>query len=498
MKGKIKFVLWALGPILLLGYINVASADYWTRHTRSSSSTALPQYFELENMAKSSLGVRFFYGTDRKEMAGAGTDDHNLISYDGTTWTEQTSAVESAAGYSDIEFQTMYADSNGNIWMPNRRDSNRPLIKYNGSSGNFEKISASTIAGQAFPGGNPAQLKVNNLFTGPSGNIYAVASSDSQLYIIYYDGSWHDTGITAGPLDAYGADGDIYGVYSSLGGGNSFWLYKFHSSENEYSNPSGGDQGAGIWHYDDSTGWVHYSSSTTTSDGATFVNGITEAFADSTGKVWVGSRHGVFMHNGTDWVNWTKDNNNLFTNRVIKIQEDSGGRVWIIALENENTTDDKGGISIYTPSDGSWDYYTSHNGESAIDNATNIFMIGTGSEAWMFTGHGEQAMSAGIYQLTRDNAHTALYGQVSGTTITKAGFETLKKKTSSKKVTIWKKYKVKKKWKKKKIYSGKSSSGWYKRLNLAAGTNIKYIIKVGKKSRTVSANTGDPIRVNLK
>jgi hypothetical protein len=126
-------------------------------------------------------------------------------------------------------------------------------------------------------------------------------------------------------------------------------------------------------------------------------------------------------------------------------------------------------------------------------------MIGTsGDEAWMFTGHGEVAMSTGIYVLTRDSSHTALYGQVSGTTVTKASFETLKKKTSSKKVTIWKKTKVKKKWKKTKVYSGKSSSGWYKKLNLAAGTNIKYIIKVGKKSRTVSANTGDPIRINLK
>jgi hypothetical protein len=124
--------------------------------------------------------------------------------------------------------------------------------------------------------------------------------------------------------------------------------------------------------------------------------------------------------------------------------------------------------------------------------------LGTGNEAWMFTGHGEVFASAGIYLLTRDSAHTALYGQVSGTTVTKADFEALKKKTSSKKVTIWKKYKVKKKWKKRKIYSGKSSSGWYKKLNLAAGANIKYVIKVGKKSRTVSANTGDPIRVNLK
>jgi len=111
-----------------------------------------------------------------------------------------------------------------------------------------------------------------------------------------------------------------------------------------------------------------------------------------------------------------------------------------------------------------------------------------------------QRRTAGIYVLTRDSAHTALYGQVSGTTVTKAGFEKFKKKSSSsKKVTIWKQTKVKKKWKKTRIYSGKNS-GWYKKLNLAAGTNIKYTIQVGKKKRTVSSTSksGDPIRVNFK
>jgi hypothetical protein len=98
--------------------------------------------------------------------------------------------------------------------------------------------------------------------------------------------------------------------------------------------------------------------------------------------------------------------------------------------------------------------------------------------------------------LTRDDTHTALYGQVSGTTVEKASLNPLKK-SSAKKVTITKKYKVKKKWKKKVVYRGKSTDGWYKKLNLDAGTNIKYIIKVqGKRARTVNASDGDPIKVS--
>ncbi|MDI6778550.1 MAG: hypothetical protein QMD77_05205, partial [Patescibacteria group bacterium] len=111
-------------------------------------------------------------------------------------------------------------------------------------------------------------------------------------------------------------------------------------------------------------------------------------------------------------------------------------------------------------------------------------------------------MSAGIYQLVRDDSHTALYGQTSGTTVDKAMLGALKK-SSVKKVTIWKKYRVQKKnkkykWKKSKVYSGKATTGWYKKLNLDAGTNIKYIIKVqGKRQRTIDASSGDPIRVNF-
>jgi hypothetical protein len=498
MNATTKLVLVGLTSVLLLGYFNLASADYWTRHTRNSSGNILPQYFELEQMTKSSGGVRFLYGTDRREMAGVGTDDHNLISYNGTTWADQTSAVETAGGYSDIEFQTMYADTGGNVWLPNRRNPDGPLIKYNGTTGNFENITSETIALQA---GLSGSTRVNNLFTGPNNNIYAVANSPGgNMYIIYYsDGTWHNSNITGGPLSSYGSDIDLYGAYSS--GLNSFWIYKYHSSENEYSNPSGGDVGPGIWKYANGT-WTHYDSSFATSDGVSFVNGITEVLADSAGRIWVGSRHGVFMYDGTDWVNWTKDDSNIFTNRVIKIQEDSTGRIWIICLENENEANDKGGISIYNPNDGSWDYYTSYNGEDALDNATNIFMIGTGGdEVWMFTGHGEEAMSAGIYVLTRDSAHTAIYGQTSGTTVDKAGFSRLKKGKSSgnKAITIYKMKKVKNKWKKSTQVYKTGHTQWYKALNLDVGRYRVESKAKGKKKkvRNITVTSGDPYRLNI-
>lgn len=500
MQTKTKIVFLAAMAFAFC-YAGNAKADYWTKHTRSSSSNVLPQYLELEQMAKSSSGVRFLYGNNR--VGGTGNESNwvrKLISYSGTAWTDQTAAVESAGGYSDIEFLNMYADGYGNVWMPNRKDPDVALMKYK-SDGTWEKISSADIGTQTGIGGN---LKIKNLFGNRNSAdfMYAVATNGTRLYVLIYthsSGVWTDSGYTGGPLlDTNNNGADFWGMYNEAD--QSFWFYQYHSSENQFSNPAGGDVGAGIWRYKDST-WTQYNSSDTTADGVALKNGVTEAFVDSSGDVWVGTRYGVFRFDvsaGT-WANWTKDNSNIFTDRVQKIQEDEDGRIWIVSLAVETSTDpnNRGGISIYDPSSASWDYYTSKNGETALDNATNIFMIGGGSEAWMFTGHGEEAMSAGIYALTRDDAHTALYGQTSGTTVVKTNFDQ-QKKSSAKKVTITKKYKVKKKWRKKVVYRGKSTGGWYKKLNLAAGTNIKYIIKIqGKRTRTISASTGDPIKTNF-
>ena len=504
MKTKTKITLLVALAAMFLWSGN-AKADYWTKYTRSDSKNALPEHFELENMAKSSNGVKFFYGNDRVDMSNDASFVRHLVKYDGTNWSDETAAVENANGVNDIEFFNMYADQHGNVWMPNRRDPDVALMKY-GSDGSWTKITAEHIAQDVNISG-VNQMKVKNIFgnRNDSDRLYALAQGDDRFYILVYDFSnnkWYDSGKDDGALTLTSLGTEAWGMYNETD--NSFWVYQYHSSENEFSHPENGDVGIGIWRYKNSN-WTQFNASYNTGNGVQLKNGITDAFADSAGNVWVGSRYGVFRYDisaGT-WANWTKDNSNIFTNRVIKIQQDSDGRVWIIALEDENVADDNGGISIYNNGTGEWDYYTSYNGEDALANATNIFMIG-GDEAWMFTGHGEEAMSAGIYALTRDDSHTALYGQTSGTMVEKATLDPLKKsKIKSKKVTIWKKYRVQKKnkrykWKKTRVYSGRTSTGWYKKLNLDAGTNIKYIIKVqGKRKRTINASSGDPIRVNF-
>lgn len=503
MKTKTRITLLGAALTIALLWSGNAKADYWVRHTRESSGNVLPAHFELENMAKSSNGVRFLYGNDRVDMSDQNSFVRHIVKYDGTSWSDETGTVKSVAGHSDIEFLNMYADAFGNVWMPNRRDPDVALLKY-GSDGNWTKYSSSWLGSATGLGGN---LKIKNLFgnRNDSNLMYAVATNDTRLFVLIYNhsaGTWSDSGYTGGPLlNADNNGADFWGIYNEAD--NSFWFYQYHSSENEFSNPSGGDVGIGIWRYKGGE-WTQYDSADVTADGVALKNGVTDAYCDTSGNVWVGTRYGVYKYDyaSGNWYNWTKDNSNIFTNRVIKIQQDADGRVWIIALEDEKVADDKGGISIYNNDTGGWSYYTSYNGEDALANATNIFMIG-GEEAWMFTGHGEEAMSAGIYNLIRDDFHTALYGQISGTTVEKASFEALKK-VKSKKFTIWKKTRVQKKnkkWKwtrKKAIYRGRTSTGWYKKLNLDAGTNIKYIIKVqGKRKRTVNASSGDPIRVDF-
>lgn len=480
-----------------------ARADYWTRHKRADSGNVLPEYFELENMAKSAGGLKFLYGTDR--IGGVGQEAEqshvrHLITFDGTNWTDQTDTVKSVNGTTDICFSSITATRDGNIWMPNTRDGDRALIKYNTGSETFEKITSAQIAQQAFPGGYPTSLKIHGTFEDATNNrLYAYAEGDDRLYLVYLNlatDEWADSGISGGPLTSANSGKDVWGMHNSVDG--SIWAYEYHSSEYQYSNPAGGDQGIGVWQHVNGS-WHQYDSSDISADGVSLRNGVTEAFSDSDGNIWVGTRYGVFKHDYSDgnWYNWTKDNSNIFTNRVIKTQEDSDGRVWIIALEDENVEDDNGGISIYNNDTGEWDYYSSYNGEDALDDATNIFMIG-GDEAWMFTGHGEVAMAAGIYQLVRDDSHTALYGQVAGTTVEKASMGQLKK-SRTKKFKIWKHTRVKRKWKRKKtLYRGRATDNWYKALNLTVSGNIRYTVKItGKKKQRITPTSGEPVRLDF-
>ena len=110
-------------------------------------------------------------------------------------------------------------------------------------------------------------------------------------------------------------------------------------------------------------------------------------------------------------------------------------------------------------------------------------------------------MSAGIYVLTRDSAHTAIYGQTSGTTVDKAGFSRLKKGKSSgnKAITIYKMKKVKNKWKKSTQVYKTGHTQWYKALNLDVGRYRVESKAKGKKKkvRNITVTSGDPYRLNI-
>lgn len=215
MKNKHRVVLAVAVFAATFLWSGNARADYWTKHTRDSSGNVLPQYFELTTMARSSTGVKFLYGVNR--IGGTGNDvnwTRNIASYDGTNWTDQTDAAKNAGGTGDIEFFSMYADTSGNVWMPNRRDPNAALLKY-GSDGSWTKTSDQVIGQQA---GVAPSLKIKNLFGNRNAShlMYAIASADTQLYILVYDNStglWYDSGITGGPLaEPTSTSKDIWGA----------------------------------------------------------------------------------------------------------------------------------------------------------------------------------------------------------------------------------------------------------------------------------------------
>ena len=487
-------MIWTGIFAMVFAFYGSAKADYWTEQTHSSSGGVIPQYFEAETMAKSSSGVVLIYGIERipGQSCPSGCPRH-VISYNENTgvWKDESVDIKTAGGLTDFEFKRMDADSLGNIWMANRNPG--VMLKYNGSS--WTQIDMQLVVDDVFPGETLVGSFVYSVFLdGTRGRLYSFVDLQTNarhgLYLLYVNeagGSYHNSNTSGGPMynSLYTTTGgQLFGIYNDAL--DQVWAWKWRSSDSDTS--------FGLYKLDMGTlTWTQYS----TANGMSGNTGdhIYDAFADSAGNVWAATRYGAFKYSGGSWTQLTKENSSVTSNRVTKFQEDSDGRVWIVGLNEADIGDmvTKGGISIYDLAQNSWKYYSSKNGEDVMDSATNVFIFS--DQVWLQSGHGDDADS-GIYVLTRDDSHTALYGQVTGTAVEKTGFEPLKN-NSSKKVTIWKKYKVKKKWKKTRVYSGKSSS-WYKKLNLAAGSNIKYIIKVGKKSRTVNASTGDPIRVNFK
>ena len=483
---------------LVFCFAGNAKADYWEEQTTTTSSGVIPAYFEAETMAKSANSVALIYGIERIPGHSCPADcPAHVISYNENegSWKDQSNDIKAVSGLTSFEFERMDADSLGNIYMANRNPG--VMLKFNGSS--WTVIDMQLVVNDVFPGETLVGSFVYSIFRDSNHNrLYSFVDLQTNvrhgLYLLYVDeagGSYYNSNASGGPMDnsLFTADGgQLFGTYNVST--DQIWAWKWRSSDS--------DSSFGLYQLDMGTlAWTRHYSGTSSVLANNSGDHIADVFCDSSGSVWVATRYGAFKYSGGMWTQLTKESSNITSNRVSKFQEDSDHRVWIVGLNEADIGDmvTKGGMSIYNLTNSDWDYYSSKNGEAVIDSATNVFIFT--DQVWLQSGHGDDATS-GIYVLTRDDTHTALYGQVSGTTVAKASFDTLKKKTSSKKVTIWKKYKVKKKWKKKRVYSGKASSGWYKKLNLAAGTNIKYIIKVGKKSRTVSANTGDPIRVNLK
>jgi len=492
MQTKTK-ILFLAAMAFAFCYAGNAKADYWTEKTTANSNNVIPAYFEAETMAKSSNGVRLIYGIERIPGNSCPADcPRHVLSFDGTNWIDESADIKIASGLTDFEFENMSSDSGGNIWMSNRNPGK--LLKFDGT--NWTLVNVQDIVDDVFAGETLSASFIYSVFQDSTNNrlyVFADIQTDARhdLFLVYLDQTnnvWHKVNVTGGPMDnsLYTTDGgQLFGVFSNAR--NEIWAWKWRSSDTSTS--------LGLYKLDmSSLTWTQYS----TSNGMTGNTGdhINDVFCDTNGNVWAATRYGVFKYSGGSWTQLTKETDQITSNRVHKIQEDSDARVWIVGLNEADIGDmtTKGGISIYDSSAASWEYYTARNGEDVINDATNVFIFQ--DEVWLQSGHGDDAAS-GIYILTRDDAHTALYGQVSGTTVAKAGFDQ-QRSSSAKKVTITKKYKVKKKWKKKVVYRGKSTDGWYKKLNLVAGTNIKYIIKVqGKRARTVNASDGDPIKVSV-
>jgi len=508
MKKVLILVLLALFFV-----IPRAKADTWVKYNRDSTGDVMPQNFYLVEMAKSSNGVRLFFGHARSTLDEFCFFNPGVVlSFDGTTWKDQTQALKDAGGFSDVQFLNMYADESGNIWSKNRGTEAFNLVKFDGT--NWDVFSESEILNDIFPGGNP-----NGIFSieypFPDKNhdrIYTlIRANDDQRYLIYYnqnDHKWYNSGATGGPLDyAQSSTIELYGVYNDSDG--SIWIW------NRATDQRHAESLVGAWRLDSSGTWAHFGSSNGASDT------ITKLVVDSHGSVWAATPdEGVYIRDlSSSWTNWTKENSNIVTNNILTLGEDSSQRIWIMST-GEFTIDSEGnyvddpvdspgharGISIYDLANKDWNFYTAKSGYDVLDNPTGMFLAR--DEVWIFYDHGYETDNYPYYALYRDDDHTTIFGQTAGDYVSKAGFDPTKKKkktktVNNKSVTIYKitKVKVRKKYKTKKTLVYKTgATQWYKALNLDTGKYQVVSKARGKRKHTTTINitSGEPYRLDLR
>jgi hypothetical protein len=469
--GKTKKKIAVLAVLLLAFFFaGSARADYWVRY--NSTNSGLPANSWVSKIVKDSRGAKWVYG-----YANSGGF---IYMFDGA-WHDYSSTFFDYAG-SSWNIHDMYANNSGDVWFCT---GNWQLIHFDGS--NWSEYSYDN-----------SQSIVEQLYTG-----HTVISGSVQIYSVFGDpagSSTYSLAYVSGMVDGQSISGNYKvlkrngsGVWSIainegslLTAGNAFALSGSVS-------PTNGDiwfrltnsTGAGIYRYNGS--WTRY-----TSSNGLVSNNLSDAYIDSSGNVWAATDRGVSKFNGSSWESWTTDNSNLATNIVTSVDGDSDGKIWFVSTYNSDTST-MGGTSTYSPSDGSWSYYSIRNGDDNFGSAQYIFVLG--DEMWATVGN------SGVLALTKDDSHTTVYGQVNGQTVDRAAYSELKKKKSkvkSRKVTILQRSRVlkKKKWKwvTRKVYSTKTSD-WYKMINLETG---QYTVKVqGKRTKTVDITSGEPYRLNF-
>ncbi|MCX6766997.1 MAG: hypothetical protein NT170_04485 [Candidatus Moranbacteria bacterium] len=442
-----------------------AKADTWTKQYLVDEATAQRNY--LYKGTQDTSGNKWFIACSNTSSV---TDDSVYEYTAGGTWVNHTDTIDNLIvqvtgdSNADKKKTLIYGDKSGNTWLMSETGL---LFMYNGSS--WSNVSVSSVTQQI--SGQNSGASFSGIFGDNQGNFYAIIgdygtakrSSSGTWTLAVPDSSVFDLETRRLSTGSYGR---LYGAYNNSSG--DFWFYVEYKETTGAYRYHGGD-------------WTHF-----TTDNGLAGNLVNDIIDDSSGNIWVSTNNGASKFNGSDWTTWNSTNSDLGNDSVKQMSQDNLGRIWFVA-NGEN-----GGTSIYDSSSNSWSYYSVKNGMDELENIGRVFFFG--NDVWVTLPSGDQ----GIFIILQNNdTQATLYGQAEGTIVTKTSFDMLKKKAKVKtrKVTVSRRTLVKKKWKWQKAYSGKTSSGWYKALNLSVGT---YKVQIqGLKVKTVNIANGDPYRLNF-
>ncbi len=286
-----------------------------------------------------------------------GTDHGGVSIVDKRSWKVQTikHGYQDSKSLSSNKVKKIFRDDEGGIWIGTAK-----------SGVNYHHQKSNNLAHFRAPWDDPDYNDMSSFVEDPSGTIYIGTNGAG---VLRFDPDDHTFSRLLGEEKAPNV------IVSLLYSDNTLWIGSYLEGLFVYSDGHL-DQFRLLVDEPDLSVW--------------------DLYEDSKGSIWIGTLdRGVYSYDpSTEEIEHFDDSNILISNYVTCIEEDDRGRIWFGTGS---------GITIYNPTDGSYQLEVANQEESKglSNNSINSIMQGSDGKVWVGTLDGLNVFEAGDFRVLR-------------------------------------------------------------------------------------------------